>query len=123
MDQNFATIPRAAAEDPALKGQVKLVSISIDPEGDTPAVLAAYANRRQADPAVWTFLTGDRVTVHRFAGRFGVGPIRPEGATEITHNLRTALVGRDGRIRKLYSGNQWTPGDVLSDLRAAHAGR
>jgi protein SCO1/2 len=119
MDQNFATIQRAASEDPLLKGQVKLVSVSFDPEADTPAVLAAHAASRQADPAVWTFLTGDRVTIHRLAGRFGVGVIRPEGITEINHNLRTALVGRDGRLRKVYGGNDWTPGTVLADMRAA----
>jgi protein SCO1/2 len=119
MDQNFATLQGALAEDPVLRGQVKLVSISFDPEHDTPAVLAAHAARRRADPAVWTFLTGDRVTIDRFAGTFGVGVLRTDGAAEITHNLRTTLVGRDGRVLKIYSGSDWTPGTVLSDLRAA----
>jgi protein SCO1/2 len=121
MDQNFATIQGAVTEDPALTGRVKLVSISFDPETDTAAVLAAHGATRRADETVWTFLTGDRATVHRFAGRFGVGVIRPEGMTEINHNLRTALIGRDGRIRRLYSGNGWTPGEVLADLRLAVA--
>jgi protein SCO1 len=121
MDQNFATLQRAVAEDGRLKGQVRLVSITFDPERDTPKVLAAHAARLKADPAVWTFLTGDRVTVHRFAGRFGIGVIRPEGATEINHNLRTALVDRDGRIRRFYSGSEWTPSTVLADLRSAVA--
>jgi len=119
MDQNFATLQRAIAEDARLKGQVRLVSITFDPETDTPKVLAAHAARLKADPAVWTFLTGDRVTVHRFAGRFGVGVIRPEGVQEINHNLRTALIGRDGRVRKFYSGSEWTPSTVLADLRSA----
>jgi protein SCO1 len=121
MDQNFATLQRAVAEDAQLKAQVRLVSITFDPETDTPKVLAAHAARLKADPAVWTFLTGDRVTVHRFAGRFGVGVIRPEGVSEINHNLRTALVGRDGRFRKVYSGSEWTPSIVLADLRSAVA--
>ena len=121
MDQNFATLQRAIAEDPRLKGQVKLVSITFDPETDTPKVLAAHATRLKADPVVWTFLTGDRVTIHRFAGRFGVGVIRPDGATEINHNLRTALIGRDGRIRTFYSGSEWTPSTVLAELRGAVA--
>ena len=119
MDQNFSTIQRSAAEDAALKGRVRLVSISLDPERDTPAVLAAHAARRRADPAVWTFLTGDRVTVDRFAARFGVGAVREANSTEIGHNLRTALVGPDRRIVKFYSGSDWTPGTVLADLRAA----
>jgi protein SCO1/2 len=118
MDQNFATLQRAVAEDPRLIGQVKFISITFDPEVDTPKVLAAHAARLKADPDVWTFLTGDRVTIHRFAGRFGVGVIRPDGQKEISHNLRTALIGRDGRIRKFYAGSEWTPSTVLADLRA-----
>jgi protein SCO1/2 len=123
MDQNFSTIQRAAAEDATLAGRVRLVSISLDPERDTPAVLAAHATRRRVDPAVWTFLTGDRVTVDRFAARFGVGAVREAGSTEIAHNLRTALLGPDRRIVKFYSGSDWTPGTVLADLRAALARR
>jgi protein SCO1/2 len=122
MDQNFATIQGAVAEDPQLKGQVRLVSITFDPARDTPAVLAAHAARRRADPAVWTFLTADEVTTNRFAARFGVGVIPSTGTADITHSLRTALVDRNGRIVKFYSGNEWTPGAVLADLRQA-AGR
>jgi protein SCO1/2 len=120
MDQNFAAIQRAVAEDPALSGSVKLISISFDPDHDTPAVLSAHAARLKADPATWTFLTGDRVTVDRVAARFGVGVVRgADPAGEITHTLRTALVGADGRIAAIYSGNDWTPGRVLNDVRAA----
>jgi protein SCO1/2 len=120
MDQNFATIQRSVAEDPVLKGKIRLVSVSFDPDVDTPAVLRAHAARRNADPAVWTFLTGDRVTVERFAARFGVSVKRPPAESkEITHNLRTAIIGLEGRILKLYSGNGWTPSTVLADLRAA----
>jgi protein SCO1/2 len=119
MDQNFATIQRAAAEDPVLRGRIRLVSISFDPDYDTPAVLSAHAARLKADPAVWTFLTGDRVTVDRFAGKLGVGVIRSPNEAEIAHNLRTVLIGADGRIAKIYSGSDWTPSQALADLRAA----
>lgn len=119
MDQNFVTIQRGVEEDAVLRGRVKLVSISLDPEYDTPGVLAAHAARLKADPAVWTFLTGDRVTIDRAAGRFGVGVLRnPTVPTDITHNLRTVLAGADGRVVKIYASNDWTPGTVLSDLRA-----
>jgi protein SCO1/2 len=120
MDQNFATIQRAVAEDAALRGRVTLISVSFDPDHDTPEVLRAHAARRKADLSVWTFLTGDRATIDRFAGRFGVGVIRPsDTAGEITHNLRTAHLDPDLRVVKLYSGSEWTPGAVLADLRAA----
>ena len=81
-------------------------------------MLAAHAKRVKADPAVWTFLTGDIGTIDHLAAQFGVGVLRdPEQATNITHNLRTTLIGADGRIRKIYSGNDWTPEDVLSVLK------
>jgi protein SCO1/2 len=119
MDQNFATIQRSVSEDPALKGQVKLMSVSFDPEHDTPAVLAAHAAKLKADPAVWTFLTGDKVTIERFAGRFGIGLVPSDQPGQIVHNLRTALIGRDGKVIKFYTGSDWTPGVALADLRAA----
>ena len=118
MDQNFATIQRSVAEDAVLRGRVKLVSISFDPDHDTPAVLSAHAARLRVDPDVWTFLTGDRVTIDRLAGRFGVGILRsPQSATDITHNLRTILAGADGRVARIYSGNDWTTAAVLADVR------
>jgi protein SCO1/2 len=120
MDQNFAALQRATAKDPKLAGHVKLLSISFDPEFDTPAVLAAHAARLKADPAVWTFATADRVTIDRIAGKFGVSVVRtPADAAQITHTLRTTLIDGDGRIVKFYTGNDWTPGAVLTDMRAA----
>ena len=119
MDRHFATIQRTVANDPALKGQLNLISISFDPEFDTPAVLTTHATTLKADTSTWTFLTGDKVTVDRLAARFGVGVIRgPDGATEITHNLRTALFAADGTLVKMYPGSDWTPRLVLGDLRA-----
>jgi len=117
MDQNFSAIQRLVARDPALSGRVKLLSISFDPEHDTPAVLAAHAAHLKADPAVWTFATGDRDTIDRLAARFGIGLVRPPGEAQITHSLRTTMIGADGRIRHIYPGNDWTPGAVLKDLR------
>jgi protein SCO1/2 len=119
MDQNFRTLQTLIGEDAMLRGKVKLVSISVDPTRDTPATLAAHAAKRQSDPAVWTWLTGDLATVDRFAGRFGVGIVRPDNQPEINHNLRTAVIDRAGRIRTVYSGNSWTPGEAVTELRAA----
>jgi protein SCO1/2 len=119
MDQNFKTVQHSLAQDPALAGKVKLLTVSIDPAYDTPKVLAEHAARVKADPAVWTFLTGDVGTIDKLAAQFGVGVLRdPDQATNITHNLRTTLIGADGKIEKVYSGNDWTPGDVLADLRS-----
>lgn len=120
MDKNFAAIQRQGAADPELKGKFKLVSISFDPEHDTPAVLKAHAQTLKADPNVWTFLTADAVTIDRFAAKFGVSVTR-EGNTpgEITHNLRTTLLDADGKILRIYTGSEWTVAGALADLGAA----
>ena len=59
-----------------------------------------------------------RETVDRFAARFGVNVIRESDQT-ITHNLRTAVIGPDGRLVSVYSGSDWTPSQVVDDLRRA----
>ena len=122
MDRHFTTIQKSLAADASLRGQLRLLSVSFDPDYDTPAVLATHATRLGADPAVWTMLTGDKVTIERLAARFGVGVIRgPSGTTEITHNLRTALFDARGTLVKVYQGSEWTPSGVLGDLRGVLA--
>ena len=65
-----------------------------------------------------------RIPIDKFAGRFGVGVItNPQNPTDITHNLRTALIDADGRVKRLYSGSDWTPGVALADLRDVAAKR
>ncbi len=124
MDRHFVSIQRTLEGDPALKNRrVHLVTVSFDPANDTPPVLKKHAQTLDADPKVWTFLTGDRDDVDRFAARFGVSAMRsPQATGEITHNLRTAIIDASGRLVKVYTGNDWTPAQVVSDLKAvAHA--
>lgn len=117
MDQHFAAIQKRMQEDAALKKQVHLVTVSFDPLTDTPLVLKAHAQKLGADLKSWTFLTGDRDDIDQFAGRFGVSIARAMAdQRDITHNLRTAIVDADGKLVKLYIGNEWTPNQVLADL-------
>lgn len=119
MDQRFAEIQKTAAGDAALKGRVRLLSVSFDPDVDTPAVLAAHAARVGAGPS-WRFATAPADTVDRFAATFGVNVIREADRT-ITHNLRTAVIGPDGTVAAAYSGNAWTAAALVADLRRALA--
>ena len=117
MDAYFKRVQDAVTESPRLKNQVRLLSISFDPEFDTPAHLQAHARQRGANPAVWQFATAPPDRVAAFGARFGLEVIR-EGVdgSNITHNLRTALVGRDGTLVKTYNGNGWSPEEVVQDL-------
>jgi protein SCO1 len=123
MDRHFAALRELIESDPRLRGRVQLYSISFDPEYDTPDVLRSHANRVGADGRRWTFLTGERDDVDRFASRFGVSILRDEAdARDITHNLRTAVIDTEGRLVKVYRGTDWTPGEVLADLTAVAPG-
>lgn len=116
MDRHFVAIQQAMKSDHTLK-DLTLVSVSFDPVTDTPAVLQRHAATLGADPSRWKFLTGDRDEVDRFASRFGVAITRElTDPRDITHNLRTAIVDAQGRLVKAYTGNEWTPADVLGDL-------
>jgi protein SCO1/2 len=121
MDRHFAAIQKTIASTPAL-ADVRLVTITFDPEFDTPPILQAHARRRGANPAIWTFATGDPKEIARFSSQFGVYVERsPQSAADITHNLITAIVGADGRLVKLHTGNDWTPPQLVADLTAAPA--
>ena len=117
MDRNFVSIQEHMRADRALN-HVHLVTVSFDPTRDTPAVLRAHAKELDANLAVWTFLTGKEKAVDDFAGKFGVFVVRnPNDQRDITHNLRTAVIGPDGVVKKIYTGNEWTPEDILMDLK------
>jgi len=117
MDRHFAALQKTLKADPALKN-ARLVTISFDPVSDTPAVLTRHARSLDADLSRWTFLTGDRDEVDQFASRFGVSIARSlTDARDITHNLRTAIIDADGKLVKAYTGNEWSPEQVLEDLR------
>lgn len=76
---------------------VQLVSFTVDPQTDTPAVLSEYAQRFKYNPARWHFLTGDPATLRAIGDdTFHLGGIGPE------HGTRFALVDRKGRIRAYY---------------------
>ena len=121
MPAGCATIQRAIKETPEL-ADVRLLSVSFDPQFDTPPVLKAHARKYEADPQVWSFVTGDRDEITRFAARFGVSVERAEqNPIDITHNLRTAIIDPQGRLVKVHTGNSWTPADIVADLKATPA--
>jgi protein SCO1/2 len=118
MDRHFAALQTSLKADASLQA-VRLVTVSFDPITDTPAVLREHAKRLNADLTRWTFLTGDRDEIDQFAARFGVSISRAmNDARDITHNLRTVVIDRDGRIVKVYTGNDWSPEQILADLKS-----
>ncbi len=118
MDRRFAEIQSLAAADPALRGKVRLLSISFDPAADSTAVLQAHAAKAGAEPAVWRFATAPEELVDRLAATFGVNVIREKDGT-ITHNLRTAVIDPRGRVVSIHDSNAWSAATLVDELKAA----
>ncbi|HEX8719540.1 MAG TPA: SCO family protein [Pyrinomonadaceae bacterium] len=120
LSANFAQLNAALAADPELRKRARLLSVTLDPEHDRPEVLrdygAAYAGGRFDD---WDFATGDPAEVRRLAESFGL-VYKAEGG-QVVHSLRTAVVTPDGKVFKVYRGNEWKPEEVLKDLRSLPA--
>jgi protein SCO1/2 len=117
MDRQFAEA-QGLLKEKGLEMKAALLSVSFDPKNDTPPVLKEHAQKLGFDPRVWTFVTGDREAIDRFATSMLVTLVRGEAANpdEIGHTLRTTIVGRDGRIVKSYAGADWTPADLVAEL-------
>ena len=120
MSNNFAQIERELGKDPELYAKTHLLSISIDPAYDTPKVLrsygAAHTERYQNETfAHWEFAAGTADQVKEIATYFGLTYF-PE-KDEIIHALRTVIVNPEGKVAKIYSGNEWKPEEVVSELQ------
>lgn len=119
--RNFANIERRLSADPKLKGKTHLLCVSFDPEHDTPDRLKAYGeeyigSEAKAAFADWDFAVPDNAVLKEMAKFFDVG-ISNEPDQTITHTLSTTLVGRDGKVIKFYPGNEWTPDEVVADVK------
>lgn len=114
MSEHFA---RMQPELKAAHGtDVQLLSISFDPENDTPQVLSNYAARYTDDFSNWAFATPTaEEELEKAKEAFGITTFEQEG--QIVHNLATALIGTDGKLVWLWRGNTWTPEDVLEVVR------
>ena len=122
MSDNFAQIDRALGQDPELYEKTHLLSISIDPGYDTPEVLksygAAHTERYEKETfAHWEFAGGTSEQVKKIAGYFGLTYF-PE-KDQIIHALRTVIVSPDGKVAKIYSGNEWKPDEVVNEITKA----
>jgi len=121
MSNNFAEILQQLQADPTVFAKAQLLSISIDPQFDKPAVLHQYGARYAGtvDPnfAHWQFVTGAPEEIRKAADFFGLSYNENQG--QVVHTLRTVLVGPDGKIVKVYPGKEWTPDQVASDFAGA----
>ncbi|MGH9500126.1 MAG: SCO family protein [Terriglobales bacterium] len=122
----FAEVNRRLQADSALNSKTHLLSISFDPQHDTPEVLREYGFRwtESKQPSVfnhWEFAVPPAAQLIKMADFFGVTYNEDSGV--INHSLSTAVIGSDGRIFSWYHGNGWQASDLVKDAaQAVHAG-
>ena len=119
--RNFAAINKQLAGDPKLYAKTHLLCVSFDPDRDTPAVLRAYgAEYIGSDSKTafshWDFAVPTRKELLEMAKFFNVG-ISDGGNGTINHTLSTTVIGPDGKVATFYPGNEWTPDQLLGDVK------
>ncbi len=114
MDRKYAEIAGRLKGLPGGTEAVRLLSVSFDPEHDTPEILRKHAAIHGASPPLWTFAVASHEELRRVAEPLGLsyGPT----ANEIIHTLSTAVIDRNGRLIQLEQGNGWQVDDVVKTL-------
>jgi protein SCO1/2 len=116
----FAAAQARLEKDPGLAARTRLLTISFDPSHDTPEVLRAFGKPFQkTNPPFthWSLATGKDEAIRALGGALGLDYVEDVGS--FTHNLRTAVLDPGGKLRRLFRGNDWTPDDLVAELKAA----
>jgi cytochrome oxidase Cu insertion factor (SCO1/SenC/PrrC family) len=127
LSATFQQAQTKLADEKLLGERAMLVSLSVDPQHDTPSVLDEYAAQFKADPRGWKFLTGDWDQVYDVVTGFKVAtrPPRPAldapapGGTELTHTTRIILLDGDQQVRAYLDSNDATADDLVKAVKRA----
>jgi protein SCO1 len=96
-----------------------LLSISFDPEYDTPERLAEHAKKFKRDPTKWNFVTTDKAEIKALTDQLGLQFFMRNGILE--HNLRSVIIDANGRITQNYMGNEWDVDEFVAEMKKAAA--
>ncbi len=124
MSNNFAAIDQELQKQPDAYAKTHLLTISFDPDYDTPKVMRSYGashTGRYSDETFqhWEFATGSKDEVKGIAQFFGLRYYvdTESGQEQVMHSLRTAVIDPNGKLVKLYRNNEWKPAEIVSDLK------
>ena len=127
MSKNFSDLANQLSADKDAKDKIRLLSISFDPERDTPEKLKEYGtgylgSAQKPDFTIWQLAVGSDKEVRAIADFFGLQyEVDQNNKAMINHSLVTAVVSPEGKVTKIFKGNDWTTGDLLRELRTALA--
>lgn len=114
---NMAKIQKELKANGLFGKDVQLMSISFDPERDTPAVLQKYADSFGADQTGWHFLRGEEATVAQVAQSFGVGVLKQPDGTFV-HTMRIFLIDKEKKMRAIYGmAAEMDMDKIISDMK------
>jgi protein SCO1/2 len=122
MSRNFSDLALQLNNDPEMKDKVRLLSVSFDPETDTPEKLRQYGQgylgkNAKPDFTVWQLAVGNEKEVRSIADFFGLRyEVDERDKTQFNHSLRTAVISPEGKVTKIVAGNDWTPNDLQREL-------
>jgi protein SCO1/2 len=115
--RHFSELMSIIKDNPSFGEKTHLLSVTVDPEYDKPAVLRDYGRSTAGldSFARWEFATGGPDEVKRVATFFGMRYWQESG--QIIHSLRTAVIGPDGKLAALYRGSDWKAAEIAGDLK------
>jgi len=120
MMRQFAAAEATLTQDAGLAARTHLLTVSFDTKHDTPDVLRAFGRpfQKTTPPFThWTLAGGTEEAIRELGGALGLDYV--EESRSFTHNLRTAVLDRDGRLQRLFRGNEWKPEELVAELRKA----
>jgi len=122
MSKNFSDLANRINADTEMKDKFRLLSVSFDPARDTPEKLKQYGlgylGMGAKDLGVWELAVGSEKEVRSVADFFGLRyEVDENDKAQINHSLRTAVIGPDGKVSRIFPGNEWTPDDLLRELK------
>lgn len=119
MSNNFRAVQEALLQNANAPTNWHLLTITFDPEWDTPPRLKGYARQFNADPQHWSFLTGTLIDITAIAEQCGLTFWREGDGSNISHNLRTVVVDARGRVQKIFTENKWTSQELAAEIMKA----
>ena len=114
MSSNFADAYKKLSSAPDAPKNWRLLSISFDPEHDRPELLKSYAKRYQYETNHWSFATGALIDIDAITEQFGL--MFPREGAGFNHNLRTVVVDAQGKVQKVFTGNEWKVEDLVAEI-------
>jgi protein SCO1 len=121
MSQHFVKVQSALKSTPGSPTNWMLLSLSFDPEWDTPARLAKYAAQYNLDTNHWQWATSDLWNIDAITEQFGMVFYRDTPGGLPNHTLRTVVIDARGRVQKVFLGNEWTPEEMTAEMVKAAA--